>query len=157
MATILGPGSFTGIRVGIAAVQGLATGLGRPCLGLSALEVLASLVPHRPVVALRDAWRNEVYAGVYAPGQASPPFTGPLEGLSALLPPGAVFVGDGTHRYRERLRELWPDALIADPDLFLAAPLGRLATPLLAAGRGHGPESLAPLYVRGADIRLPSP
>jgi tRNA A37 threonylcarbamoyladenosine modification protein TsaB len=152
----LGPGSFTGIRWD----RGRA-GLGhrsrRPCLGLSALEVLASLVPHGPVVALRDAWRNEVYAGVYAPGQTSPPFTGPLEGLSALLPPGAVFVGDGTHRYRERLRELWPNALIADPDLFLAAPLGRLATPLLAAGRGHGPESLAPLYVRGADIRLPSP
>jgi tRNA threonylcarbamoyladenosine biosynthesis protein TsaB len=157
LAVTLGPGSFTGIRVGIAAVQGLAAGLGKPCLGLSALDVLACLSPRRPAVALRDAWRNEVYAGIYGGAQDAPPFAGPLEGLGERMPPRAVVLGDGAQRYRERILELWPDATIASPDLFLAAPLARLAAPLLAAGRGHGPEALAPLYVRGADIRLPAP
>lgn len=159
LAVTLGPGSFTGIRVGIAAMQGLAAGLGKPCLGVSALDVLASLSPRRPAVTLRDAWRNEVYAGVYAADgpAAAPPFAGPLEGLAARMPRGAVVVGDGVKRYRERLLQLWPEAEILEADLFLAAPLGRLAGPLLAAGRGRGPEALSPLYIRGADIRLPSP
>jgi tRNA threonylcarbamoyladenosine biosynthesis protein TsaB len=156
LAVTLGPGSFTGIRVGIAAIQGLATGLGKPCLGLSALDVLASLSPRRPVVALLDAWRNEVYAGVYTDHEAAAPFAAPLEGLGARMPPRAVVLGDGAVRYRERLLELWPELEIALPDLFLAAALGRLAAPMLAAGRGRGPEALAPLYVRGAGIRPPS-
>ncbi len=157
LAVTLGPGSFTGIRVGIAAMQGLAAGLSKPCLGLSALDVLASLVPGRPAVALMDAWRNEVYAGVYADGvAASRPYSGPLEGLASRMPRHPVVLGDGLHRYRERIQERWPEAEILDADLFLAAPLGRLAGPMLAAGRGRGPEALTPLYIRGADIRPPS-
>ena len=133
-------------------------GLGKPCLGLSALDVLASLVPRRPAVALLDAWRNEVYAGVYpARCRPHPPYAGPLEGLAARCPPGAVI-----HRRRGRplpwatARPSGPRPAHRGPDLFLAAPLGRLAEPMLAAGRGHGPEALAPLYLRSADIRLPS-
>jgi tRNA A37 threonylcarbamoyladenosine modification protein TsaB len=137
-------------------MQGLATGLAKPCLGLSVLDVLASLVPDRPMVALLDAWKDEVYAGVYAEG-VSASYSGPLEGLAARMPRHPVVLGDGLHRYRERIQLLWPEAELLEVDLFLAAPLGRLAGPMLGAGQGHGPEALTPLYIRGADIRLPSP
>ena len=69
-AVTTGPGSFTGQRVGLATVQGLALGTDRPCVGLSALDVLASLSGVAgPVVALMDAWRSEVYACVYEGGR----------------------------------------------------------------------------------------
>jgi tRNA threonylcarbamoyladenosine biosynthesis protein TsaB len=158
LAVTVGPGSFTGLRVGIATVQGLALGAGKPCFGASALEVLSSLVPARSVVAVMDAFRSEVYAGVYEAGRpAGPPYCGPLEGLAPRLKePPAFFVGDGVLLYRDRLRRLWPQAEVLEADLFLAAPLARLAARALAEGRAGGPESLLPLYLRGADLRLPA-
>lgn len=157
LAVTLGPGSFTGVRVGVAAIQGLAAGTGAGCIGLSALEVLASLGPAGPKVALMDAWKNEVYAGVFDAGAlVGGPYSGPLEGLVERVPRRPLFVGDGVHRYAERIRELWPEATLPEVDLFLAAPLGRLAAQALREGRSSGPESLVPLYIRGADIRLPA-
>lgn len=157
-AVTLGPGSFTGVRVGIATVQGLALGAGRPCVGLSALDVLASRAgtEEATVVALMDAWRDEVYAGVYEAGQpAGPARAGPLAALVSLLPPRSIFVGDGALRFRDRIGQLWPQARVLETDLFLAAPLGRLAERAFRQGEGKGPESLTPLYLRGADIRRP--
>ncbi len=156
LAVTLGPGSFTGVRVGVAAIQGLAAGTGTACLGFSALDVLAGLGPPGPKVALMDAWRNEVYAGVYDGGTPlGSPYAGPLEGLAGQTPARPVFVGDGAHRYGERIRELWPGASLPETDLFLAAPLGRVALRRFREGGSSGPESLSPLYIRGVDIRLP--
>jgi tRNA threonylcarbamoyladenosine biosynthesis protein TsaB len=157
LAVTLGPGSFTGLRVGIATVQGLALGAGKPCVGLSALDVLASQVPRGPVVAVMDAFRNEVYAGVYEDGRpVGPPYCGPLEGLPFRRGEPPVFLGDGVLRYRDLLRRLWPQGRTLEVDLLLAAPLARLAAPALAEGRGSGPGTLTPLYLRGADLRLPT-
>ncbi len=156
-AVTLGPGSFTGLRVGIATVQGLALGTGRPCVGLSALDVLANLAGAEKgtVVALMDAWRDEVYAGVYEAGRPTgPPGAGPLAGLVPLLPERPVFVGDGALKLRDQIAALWPRGRVLETDLFLAAPLGRLAEQAFRQGQGKGPESLTPLYLRGADIRL---
>ena len=62
-----GPGSFTGLRVGLSTVQGLALAGGRPCLGVSSLDVLAARIRGAaPVlVALVDAYRGEVFGGLY--------------------------------------------------------------------------------------------
>ena len=150
-AVATGPGSFTGQRVGIATVQGLALGTSRPCVGLSALEVLASLAGEDgPVVALMDAWRDEVYACVYDAGRPLGPATaGPLADLAPLLPPRPLFVGDGAVKLHDQIVGLWPGARVLETDLFLAAPLGRLAEQALRRGGGAGPESLLPLYLRG--------
>ena len=156
-AVTTGPGSFTGQRVGLATVQGLALGTNRPCVGLSALDVLASLAPEEgPVVALMDAWRDEVYACVYEGGRPTgSPSAGPLAGLVPLLPARPLFVGDGAFRFRDRIALLWPKARVQEADLFLAVPLGRLAAQAFSQGQGSGPETLLPLYLRGAVDRLP--
>jgi len=158
LAVTTGPGSFTGARVGVATVQGLAAGAGTPCLGFSTLDVLGSLGPaNEPCVALMDAWRNEVYAAVYEGRQrVAGPYGGPLEGLVGQVPSGAAFVGDGVLRYRDRIGALWPEARCPEADLHLAPALGRLALRARREGRSSGPEELRLSYVRGVDIRLPA-
>jgi tRNA threonylcarbamoyladenosine biosynthesis protein TsaB len=160
-AVTVGPGSFTGLRVGMSSVQGLALAAGRPCLGVSALDVLARAAAGRAstVVALIDAVRGEVFGGVYdadaAPLRESR--AAPVEEILEGLGGEPVFVGDGALRYRDRILERVPGALFPDIDLFVAGTLGRQALPELAAGRGVSPGELRPLYLRGAHIRRPRP
>lgn len=156
-AVTTGPGSFTGQRVGIATAQGLALGTGRPCVGLSALDVLASLTRvEGAVVSLMDAWRSEVYARVFEAGRPlGPARAGALAGLVPHVPKHATFVGDGALKFRDQIALLWPEARVLETDLFLAVPTGRLAAQALGRGEGRGPESLLPLYLRGAVDRLP--
>ncbi|WP_117195362.1 tRNA (adenosine(37)-N6)-threonylcarbamoyltransferase complex dimerization subunit type 1 TsaB [Rhizobium terrae] len=70
IAVVIGPGSFTGIRVGVAAARGLALALGRDAVGVTTLETLArfylSRNPGRPVVAAMDAKRSEVYTQAFS-------------------------------------------------------------------------------------------
>lgn len=160
-AVTVGPGSFTGLRVGIATVQGLALAARRPCLGLSTLDVLAARVrgAATALVAAIDAYRDEVYLGVYdaEARPQGPPRVGRPEALSATLPRGAAFVGDGAQRYQDAFAAGCPGASFAQRSLFLAATLGQLAVPRLQAGEGGAAGSLRPLYLRGAPIRTPGP
>jgi len=63
----IGPGAFTGIRIGISTIKGMAEALGKPVVGLSALEVFAAGIPptDRIICPILDAQRNQVYAGLY--------------------------------------------------------------------------------------------
>jgi tRNA threonylcarbamoyladenosine biosynthesis protein TsaB len=155
-AVTTGPGSFTGLRVGLSTVQGLALGAGRPCLGMSALDVLAARIAGTAPasVALMDAYRGEVYGAVYDAegsmvGRASAERP---EVLIARTPAAAAFVGDGAQRHRELIVSLFPPR-----SLFLAGTLGRLAAPRLRRGEGVAPAELRPLYLREPDIRRPAP
>jgi tRNA threonylcarbamoyladenosine biosynthesis protein TsaB len=156
-AVTTGPGSFTGLRVGMSTIQGLALGAGRPCLGVSSLDVLAArLSGHSPHLAvMMDAFRGEVFAALYdarARPLGEPRVALPEEFLTA-VPAGSAFLGDGALRYRQQVEEACPGAVFPQRSLFLAGTLARLAAPRLAAGEGAGPESLRPLYLRRADIR----
>jgi tRNA threonylcarbamoyladenosine biosynthesis protein TsaB len=158
-AVTVGPGSFTGLRVGMSSVQGLALATGRPCLGVSALDVLARASAGRAatIVALIDAVRGEVFGGVYdgAGTPARQSLAGRVEEIVAGVEGQVAFVGDGALRYRDQIEHLVPGAVFPDIDLYLAAHLGRQALPGLADGRGCAPGELRPLYLRGAHIRKP--
>ncbi len=159
LAVTLGPGSFTGLRVGISSVQGLALATGRPCLGRPSLDILARLAvgPTPSIMALVDAVRGEVFGALYdgegrLRGERR---AGPVEDLVAGLEGQVAFVGDGVLRYRPQIEDLVRGAVFPEVDLFLAAELGRVAVEARAWGGGGTPGELRPLYLRGAHIRRP--
>jgi tRNA threonylcarbamoyladenosine biosynthesis protein TsaB len=153
-AVTTGPGSFTGLRIGISSVQGLALGHARPCLGLSTLDVLAARARGAApaTAAVMDAWRAEVYAALYDAQGALllGPVAEPAASFAKRAPRGAAYIGGGALRYREAILAYDASALFPERSLFLAATLARLAAPRLARGEGTGPEQLRPLYVREA-------
>ncbi len=160
-AVATGPGSFTGLRVGLSTVQGLALASSRPCVGLSSLDVLASLVrgTAATIVALVDAFRDEVYSGVYdaEARPAGPCGVGPVEAVLEGLTGPVAFVGNGAERFRARIQSRMPAATFPAHEPWLAVALARLAAASLESGECPDPAALRPLYLRGADIRKAPP
>jgi tRNA threonylcarbamoyladenosine biosynthesis protein TsaB len=161
-AVTVGPGSFTGVRVGLSTVQGLALASGRPCLGVSTLDVLAATIEGEAptLVPMVDASRaGQVFAAVHDADarRREEAQSVAAEALVARIPGPLAVVGDGAERYRGEIRGRRPDALFPRRDLYLAGALARLAAPRLAAGEGTAPGALRPLYLRAADIRPSGP
>jgi tRNA threonylcarbamoyladenosine biosynthesis protein TsaB len=172
VAVDLGPGLFTGLRVGVATAKGLAQGLGLGLLGLTSLEVLAHAAYGAgwpgPVVAVVDARRGEVFAARYAPPasgsgtamvESSPPARFTPEALAAELAgrPGSsamLAVGDGARRYQVVLGEV-AGLRIAGPASPPPDALVALAAERLAAGAAPArPEAVRPVYLREADAQI---
>ncbi len=177
-AVAAGPGAFTGLRIGIATIQGLALAARRKVVAVSALEALAWAVAPGvdagareglAIVSVMDAQRGEVYAAAYAaPGDAAawrqaheagalPELVAPTVGL-----PGEVFaswtlaggtpplaVGEGARAHRAVLERVWPGATVAEPVPLIAGAIGLLAATRAAAA--IRPHDVRPLYVRRPD------
>lgn len=156
-AVTSGPGSFTGLRVGLSTVQGLALASSRSCIGIPTLDVLAARIAGASdrLVAVMDAYRDQVFARVYdaEARPLGPPILEVPDAFFRGLPDRAAFIGDGALRYRERILDVLPGALFPRRSLFLAGTLGLMAEGRLEAGQGSGPDALRPLYLREADIR----
>lgn len=161
----VGPGSFTGVRIGLTVAKTLAYAGGLRLLGVSSLRALAengrALAADELCPAL-DALKGEVFsarlrgAEVLEPEDARAPAAW-ARGLAA-APARRVFLGSGALRYRELLLELMGEqAIIPDtPGLhrISAAALGRLGAPRLERGERHDPRSLEPLYCRLSEAEL---
>ncbi len=164
VAAAAGPGSFTGIRIGLATARGLAQGLGIPAAGVCTLEAAAEavLAPEVLICPILDARRSQVYAALYrrepAPGLGLetliPPAAGALsslmERLKAYREP-VVFTGEGLSSYGSYLKETLGSRAIlaAPPSRFNRAGLvawrGRM---LLKANPALSYRELMPLYLR---------
>jgi tRNA threonylcarbamoyladenosine biosynthesis protein TsaB len=158
----LGPGLFTGLRVGLATAKGFAYALDRPFLGVPSLEAMAlRAIPRsegRLLAPLVDARRGEVYAAVFDPGlgrvleeRARPPEALAAE-LRALGRP-VVACGNGAVLYGDRLGV----PVLADEELFFpqAREVARLAARRWSqAARGAALAPIAPLYIRPSDAEL---
>jgi len=155
-AAVRGPGSFTGLRVGLATARGLALASGRPAAGMCALDLLARQAPREAstVCALIDAGRGEVYAGIYRADGESWSRQGAYQLLSpeaaAGLAGAAVYLGSGAAAGRARL-EACPGARIAPHRPWLAADAARELGAALARGERIDPETLRPLYIRPSE------
>jgi tRNA threonylcarbamoyladenosine biosynthesis protein TsaB len=165
-AVASGPGSFTGLRIGIATIQGFAFVQGRGMVGVSALEALAhcasvGLSAGAHVAAWMDAYRRDVFAALYRVTDA-PAFD--PDRLVELDPPSvdspsatwtrwsnefdlpSVIIGDGAVLYEAMVTP----ARVMRPPL-LAGAIGRLAVSYMRRGGAVHPSAVHPLYVRRPD------
>ena len=170
LAVGIGPGSFTGLRVGIATMQGLAMALNRPLFGISAFDALASIAfggsgtndspdpSHKYVATWVDAWRGEVYAALYQNGREIEPPTVdlPQHLLQTLVGGPMLFTGDGAAIYRATISAaLGNHAEFTEPVApLLAGAMGTLAVQEFRAGQRPLPHAIRPLYVRRSDAEL---
>jgi tRNA threonylcarbamoyladenosine biosynthesis protein TsaB len=160
-AVSIGPGSFTGLRIGLATVKAFAFDETRPVVAVPTLAALcaAAAGAEGPVAALLDARRGEVYAAAVAtPGEPEPAllpdsvFT--PAALAARLPSGTLLVvGEDAEPAAAELLALRPDLrrLPAARGAARAARVGWLGRRLLAAGAARPAAALVPRYVRRAE------
>jgi tRNA threonylcarbamoyladenosine biosynthesis protein TsaB len=159
IAVALGPGSFTGVRVGLATAKGLGYALGIAVDGLSSLELLAraaGLDPGAIVCAAMEAGRGEVYAArfrVAADGvvRLSPDAALPPAKAAGELEAGTLVAGDGAPAIVARA----PDRLRAAAVVPLAPFLAAWAAWTIRAGTPFRPGGPVPNYVRPSDAILP--
>ena len=159
-AVAVGPGSFTGLRVGIAAVEGLAYTLDRPAVGVSTLDATAFRYRHRRglLVALIEAYRGEVYGASYRSDgesieQASEPTCmPPKDFLESLADSPDLVAGSATVRYRDVLDAHLPENVtVAEPSFFIAEEIARLGTRKLEAGERAPLGGLDAFYIRPSE------
>jgi len=174
-AVAAGPGSLTGMRIGIATMQGFAMANGRRMVGVSTLDALARTgkrgrvpfssdgpkkAPDPFFGAWLDAQRGEVYSALYrdgtlADGPAAEKPAVALSRWSSLVGSNeVVFVGDGALTYRSAIASAFPDASIATEVPALAPAVGELATEAAARNESVEPGAVRPIYVRRPDVEL---
>ena len=158
LAVVVGPGSFTGVRIGVSTVKGLSHGSGIPCVAIDALQAMAAGIPYFDgiVCPIQDARAGQVYGAAFTAGEvptrllADAPlkledYVEQVKSLGERL----CFLGDGMPVHRARLAELLGDqAIFASPNVSYLRP----ASVALLAAQPDAQEldylTLMPLYLR---------
>lgn len=154
-----GPGSFTGLRIGMSTVKGLSFGANKPYVSISTLQALAYTVSHFDgiICPLMDALRDNVYTSIYKCKNSE---------METLVEPCAmdlcdlvdylnktnekiIFIGDGLEKHQDYLREKVKNAFFAPKHLSLirASSLGELGLDLISKGI-FDDENSSPLYIK---------
>jgi tRNA threonylcarbamoyladenosine biosynthesis protein TsaB len=167
-ASTVGPGSFTGVRGGVATIQGLALAVGKPCAGFSSLAMLAMnfSLSSTLVCPMLDARKGELYAALY---DCTSPLPSPcindcalppaalLDQIAGLTGKPVIFLGDGAVRYADQISErLGAQAIFAPFPLHTPHSSNGILLALLASRRGEllEPGQLLPVYLRASDAEL---
>ncbi|TKJ29307.1 tRNA (adenosine(37)-N6)-threonylcarbamoyltransferase complex dimerization subunit type 1 TsaB [bacterium (candidate division B38) B3_B38] len=163
LGVAVGPGSFTGLRIGISTVKGLASARGMKICPVITLEAMSFKVRHynKIVYPMVNAGRGEVYAGKYRVAgdtikRLSPDLViSPEKFLAGIDSWDAVFYGDGAISYRELINRFSRGkALIAPDNLFLGEAIALIAARKLALGKTVTLAQLTPYYIRPSDAEL---
>jgi tRNA threonylcarbamoyladenosine biosynthesis protein TsaB len=162
-AVAVGPGSLTGLRIGIATMQGLALANSRRIAGVSTLDALnAAADGHmaRTVGAWLDAQRGEVFSALYRgdellePASVGRPDETAARWAALSRAEPIVFAGDGALAYGQVIAHVLPDARILSDVPPLAPVIARLAEQAAARNETILPADIRPIYVRRSDVEL---
>ncbi len=159
-AVSIGPGSFTGLRIGMAAVKGLAYATKMPVAGVGSLDVIADNVPlcMHDVCPVLDARKKMVYAAIFSGGDdrhilMEPDVLTPDE-LAARIKEPTVFLGEGAQVYRELLAERLGELAVFAPRSY-GYPSGTAVAfrglKEIEAGNVSDPFTMVPRYIRKSD------
>jgi len=164
-AISLGPGSFTGLRIGVSTVKGLAVATRKPVAGISTLDVLASQISPTPnlICPILDARKGEVYAAFYryeegnslkrlSTYQAIRP-----EDLVKKIQGKIVFIGNGAKTYRDYLWDSLQSNAIFLPsplNLPLGSMVAKLGSELLQKREFLDLSTFTPIYVRPSEAEI---
>lgn len=160
----IGPGSFTGLRIGLSTVKGFSFATGKPIIPVPTIDAFARTMPfcRQMICPMLDARKNEVYAGLYrwVNGQCKKilPETAlkPDDLLKKINEP-VVFLGEGSKIYRTLISDrLKSNALFAPPSRMSpsASSVAEIAIEKIRQGITTDPVSLAPLYIRKSEAEI---
>ncbi len=157
-AAASGPGSFTGVRVGLACVMGLAEALDRKVAAVSNLETLSRFGSAAQRAVVLDARRGEIYGALYGPaGEVlREPVVSSLPAWLDTLPAGEIeFLSTDFAPFQPALQGTrFENARITTAPRALAAAVGRIAQERFLAGLAHDPAAVDADYVRRSDAEL---
>ena len=162
----LGPGSFTGLRIGVSAIKGFAIASGKPCAGVASIDAIASNVQedNKDIIPIIDAKRGQVYSAVYSRKRGkvirkSDYLLLPVEKLMKKIKGEAVFLGDGAPLYRDKILSVNKKALFLGDEYWYpeAGNLIRLGFDRLRRLKKPNLDKLVPLYIYPEDCQVKKP
>lgn len=164
LAVTIGPGSFTGLRIGVSTVKGLAHALNKPVVGVSSLDALAWQCADRShlICALLDARKGEVYSATYRfendtlTQKSLENVTAPEAAVEGLKEP-CVFIGSGAQLYRRNIINVLGNLanfVPEDQNIIRASSVGFLSMEKFKTHDTSEAAGLVPHYIRKSDAEL---
>ncbi len=162
----LGPGSFTGLRIGVSAIKGFGIASGKPCIGVASIDSIACNAQenNKDIIPIIDAKRGQVYAAIYRRkgnkvARLSDYLILPIEKLLKKVKGDSVFLGDGVPLYRNNISSINKKAVFLEEEYWYpgAGNLIKLGFSKIKKAKKINLAKLIPLYLYPENCQIRKP